>query len=222
MAYYTCYDRGVFQELLSEPDRIMARAAPEHVFKSDATTTVARISDDGLDLVIKRYNTRSRWHIVKRALRKTRAMRSWDMAHELLRIGVATPRPAAVIEERLGPFRRRSYYVNEFVAGQPCGDMLGSPRAEHDPLRDELVRLFARLSQQRISHGDMKATNILVHDGRLVLVDLDAARQHACGWTLAPALRRDRRRLLRNWGDNPALSKGLKAVLNQTKRFRKS
>ncbi|MDH3380499.1 MAG: lipopolysaccharide kinase InaA family protein, partial [Gammaproteobacteria bacterium] len=168
-AYYTRYDCDFFRELLRAPDRIMENSTSDGVFKSDGTTTVARVMGDDLDLVIKRYNTRNRWHVLKRALRRTRAMRSWNMAHELLSIGVATPRPAAVIEERLGPFRKRSYFVSEYVPGQPCLNHLSSTTAAGDSVRAHLVTLFERMSRHRISHGDMKATNILVQDGRVVL-----------------------------------------------------
>ncbi|MDH3638610.1 MAG: lipopolysaccharide kinase InaA family protein [Gammaproteobacteria bacterium] len=220
-AYHTRYDCDFLRELLRKPDKVMESSPPGQLFKSDSTTTVARVLGDDLDLVIKRYNTRNRWHVFKRALRRTRAMRSWNMAHELLRIGVSTPPPAAVIEERWGPFRKRSYFINEFVPGEPCWSYLKSTPMASESLMTQLTTLFETLSRHRISHGDMKATNILVHEGRLVLVDLDAARRHVFRLTFSRASRRDYRRFLRNWRDNPALSAGFESLLKQDRALRK-
>jgi hypothetical protein len=62
-----------------------------------------------------------------------------------------------------------------------------------------IVDLFKSLHDVRISHGDLKATNLLWHAGRLLLIDLDAVQQHASSQRHAKAWQRDRARLLRNW-----------------------
>ena len=42
--------------------------------------------------------------------------------------------------------------------------------------------LLAKLEKHRISHGDLKHSNILVTDTGLVLTDLDAMKAHKLGW----------------------------------------
>jgi len=75
-----------------------------------------------------------------------------------------------------------------------------SPDREPDvEMASAILSLFETLYQQRISHGDLKATNLLWHEGQLVVIDLDAMTQHTSSKTFARAWRRERARLLRNW-----------------------
>ena len=62
-----------------------------------------------------------------------------------------------------------------------------------------IVSLFSSLHSLRISHGDLKATNLLFDDGKVFVIDLDAVCQHRSQQSYASAWRRDRERLLRNW-----------------------
>jgi RIO kinase 1 len=48
---------------------------------------------------------------------------------------------------------------------RPAGDELAG-------LWDQLVRALVALAREGLAHGDMSAYNLLVHDGRLVLIDL--------------------------------------------------
>lgn len=205
----------LFRKLLTEPDRFIESARPQDIYKNDDTTTVARASSEDSELVIKRYNTKNIWHVVRRAARRTRAAKCWDTAHTLLRIGVQTPAPVAFIEERVGPFRGRSFYISEHVCGEPCLSYLSGSisQADADRLVDELAQLFHQFACHRFTHGDMKATNIMVCDGRPVLIDLDAARLHRSDWTFKPAFARDQRRFMRNWHQIPALHTAFQRAL---------
>jgi len=76
-----------------------------------------------------------------------------------------------------------------------------------------LLTLFGTLHALRISHGDLKATNLLWHDGQVVLIDLDAMTQHRSSRTHAQAWQRDRARFLRNWPAGSPLVRWLDARL---------
>ena len=76
-----------------------------------------------------------------------------------------------------------------------------------------IVDLFKSLHDVRISHGDLKATNLLWHAGRVLLIDLDAVQQHASSQRHAKAWQRDRARLLRNWPSTSPLHRWLDANL---------
>ena len=76
-----------------------------------------------------------------------------------------------------------------------------------------LIALFETLHVLRISHGDLKATNLLWHGGRVFVIDLDALVQHRSGLAHARAWRRDRERLLRNWPAASVLHRWLHANL---------
>jgi tRNA A-37 threonylcarbamoyl transferase component Bud32 len=198
----------VLAPLLADPNRLLEAG---RILKDGGTCTVGRIELDGRSLVIKRYNLKSAGHALSRALRPSRAWHSWVEGHRLAFLGIATPAPLALIEERLGPLRRRAWLVNSLCPGPNLRDHLapyvasGPPTAEAEALRS----LFATLHRERISHGDMKATNLLWQDGRVVLIDLDAMTQHRSDAAHARAWRKDRARLLRNWPAESALYRWL-------------
>ena len=61
------------------------------------------------------------------------------------------------------------------------------------------------MQQYKISHGDMKASNLLWVDSELFFIDLDAARQHHSEASWRRANIRDRKRFLKNWRGIPEL-----------------
>jgi hypothetical protein len=79
------------------------------VIKAGNTATVARLYVDGEAFVVKRYNIKSWQHAMGRMWRPTRAQRAWQNAHRLRMLGIATFKPIALIERRLGPMRRDAY-----------------------------------------------------------------------------------------------------------------
>jgi RIO kinase 1 len=99
--------------------------------------------------------------------------RQWASAEfgalgQLWEAGVAVPYPVQVLDTEL---------LLEFI-GEPDGG--GAPRlAETRPqgrelaeLWDQLVHALVTLARLGLAHGDLSAYNLLVHRGRLVLIDL--------------------------------------------------
>jgi RIO kinase 1 len=82
--------------------------------------------------------------------------------------GVAVPYPVQVLETEL---------LLEFVGS---ADGVAAPRlaetrpdpAELAGLWDQLVQALVALARDGLAHGDLSAYNLLVHDGRLVMIDL--------------------------------------------------
>ena len=91
-------------------------------------------------------------------------------------------------------------------------DVHGAPLGAAE-IAAALLTLFGTLHALRISHGDLKATNLLWHDGQVVLIDLDAMTQHRSSRTHAQAWQRDRARFLRNWPAGSPLVRWLDARL---------
>ena len=58
-----------------------------------------------------------------------------------------------------------------------------------------------------VSHGDLKASNFLLEDGRAVIIDLDAMKEHSIIKVREKALNKDLKRFLRNWSSAPNLEK---------------
>ncbi|HMM55426.1 MAG TPA: lipopolysaccharide kinase InaA family protein [Candidatus Desulfobacillus sp.] len=198
--------------LMAEPDAWIERGT---ALKRGGSATVARVEPGGRKLVIKRNNIKDAGHAVSRAWRPSRAWRSWLAAHRLRFLGIATPRPLALIERRLGPLRGRAWLISEYCAGPNLLEALAPHAGGEAPatIIEAVRRLFAQLAEARISHGDLKASNLILDGGTLNVVDLDALRQHDSAASWRRAWRRDRERFLRNWAGDERLLRQLEAAL---------
>lgn len=202
--------RDVLSEALQHRD---AWVRDGTMLKDGGTCTVARVSAGDLDCVVKRYNLKSPRHALSRFWRPSRAWHSWRAGHLLRHLGIATPEPLAVLEERFGLLRRRAFLVTRHCAGRSLLDHLDASRAPSAEEADALMELFRALHLMRIEHGDLKATNLLWHEGRIWVIDLDAVRQHDSQKSYARAWRRDRSRFLANWPEGSMLRGWLDACL---------
>lgn len=189
-------------ELLDNPDRMIAEGK---LLKDGRTSTVALIELSDRALVIKRYNLKHPWHRIRRALRKSRAWTSWANACRMEFLGIPSVKPIALIENRFGPFRGTTYFVTEYVAGQDALKCLRSLKNPNGEL-EALTSILHELSDSRISHGDMKATNFVMSDEGPVILDLDAMREHRSRESFKRAFRRDMDRFMQNWQDRPELA----------------
>lgn len=132
--------------------------------------------------VLKSYSLAGWLHTLGHLLWVTRAQRCWNHGRRILAAGVSTPRPLALIEERLGPLRFRSFVLTEFTLGVPLDKFVqeSSPTpTELDELADKFAAIWCKLGELRLSHGDLYPGNFLVMpDGQLQLIDLDHMCQH--------------------------------------------
>lgn len=185
------------------------------VYKTGGAATVARVELGGRALVVKRYNVKNLAHWLKRFWRPSRAWHSWVEGNRLQLLGIATPQPLAVVEQRWCWLRARAWLVTDYCAGE---DLIArfQPYLHSAPPEAELQaldRLFAALLRERISHGDFKGHNLFWSEGRWTLIDLDAMQQHRSARRFARAYGRDRARFLRNWPQESALYRLLDARL---------
>lgn len=182
--------------------------AEGQVLKDGASARVTR--DPATGWVVKRYNVKSFWHRVKRQMGITRAKRSWRAAHLLRLVGIPVPAPVAYLEARRGVLKEEAWFIAENAPGVPLHRLVrekGLDSSVVDALRDVFVLMY----RFGISHGDMKASNILVEGGTPWLIDLDAVRRHRHPAAAHSALRRDLLRLLANW---PAESDAYRSLLD--------
>ena len=198
------------RKLLQDPDAAMAAG---RFLKDGGTCTVAAVDVGGRALVVKRYNIKNWRHAFSRAWRPSRAWHSWQSAHRLAFYGIATPRPLALMEERVGPLRGRAFLITEHCPGDNLLSCL-DPECEPTPAQQQAIsRLFAALHSLQITHGDLKASNLLWHAGQVVLIDLDALVEHPSARGFARAWQRDRARLLRNWPESSPLQQWLREIV---------
>jgi tRNA A-37 threonylcarbamoyl transferase component Bud32 len=166
-----------------------------------------RVELAGRPLLVKRYNIKGFRHWLRRFWRPSRAWHSWREGNRLMFLGIPTPKPLAVSEQRTLWLRGRACLVVEYLEGEDIlasfAPFLNSPPPEAQ--LQALDLLFTALLNERISHGDMKGHNLIWHDGQWALIDLDAMRQHRCRHRFARAYARDRARFLKNWPADCAL-----------------
>ena len=179
-----------------------------HLYKTGGAASVGKVDVAGRSLVVKRYNIKGFAHWLKRFWRPSRAWHSWQEGNRLLFLGIATPKPLALLETRFLWLRGKAYLVTEYLPGPdiierfaPFQDSGDAPEAE----LQALDQLFADLIRERISHGDLKGHNVFWADGRWALIDLDSMCQHSSPGSFATAYARDRARFMRNWPASSAL-----------------
>ena len=174
--------------------------------KHDQTTTVARLILDNHHYILKRYNARSQWHRFNRLLRQSRASRCWQMSYAFKHAGLNVARPVMMLEHRFGPFRRKAYFLNQWINGEEL--LQGLPKMSRDEqilVADAVKLAFTRMQDALLTHGDMKATNLIWLDEKLYFIDLDAAQQHRSMRSWQKSHRKDRQRFMKNWATHPDL-----------------
>jgi tRNA A-37 threonylcarbamoyl transferase component Bud32 len=176
------------------------------LLKDGNSATVVKTRIAGREVVIKRYNIKSIWHFFERCWRPSRAANAWRQGNLLALLGIATPAVLGFMEQRYGPLRGKAYLVSEYVAATELAQAY-SENQPTDTTLSQIKRIFNLMRAYRLSHGDMKASNLLLTaTGQVELIDLDAMREHRFKWTFQRAFKRDQKRFLKNW-QNTALEK---------------
>lgn len=148
--------------------------------KDGNTATVARVEIGSRRYVVKRYNAKA-----------GRARRAWVNGHRLCFRNIPTARPAAFVAARgSGP----AYLVLEDLGGTTLDDHIARDGLG-DATAHAVGRLFEALARDGLTHRDTKASNFIVSDGSVSLVDLDALRPVRLRREIAG----DRKRFLANW-----------------------
>ncbi|MCF6355934.1 MAG: lipopolysaccharide kinase InaA family protein [Candidatus Polarisedimenticolaceae bacterium] len=199
-------DSPELKTLLADPDASFP--GRDQALKNGNTCTVWAARAGSQKLVIKRYNVKGLLHGLKLSTRPGRAMISWENAHRLLFYGIATPNPIAVVKIKRGPLQPIAYFLAEAVDDVDALSWFLQPAISMDEkaaMAKKITTLFAQLEAQQISHGDLKATNILIADAKPLLIDLDAMQQHEGEASFSKAWKRDLQRFMRNWKDAPEI-----------------
>lgn len=193
-------DTPEIRRLLADPDAAMTGG---EVLKQGHTATVVRVDTAEGPLVIKRYNIKSWTHLLSRLFRKSRGWHSWANAMRLEFLGIPVVQPVALIEERVGPLRRRAYFITRFVPGTDATNLASF--ADPTPAISSLARIITSLAEAGVSHGDLKASNFLVNNDEVIILDLDGMTEYADPRAGAAAADRDLNRFMQNWSDAPAI-----------------
>ena len=216
-SYIAMFDRGFCQdaESLDFIEKIDTLMDKGQILKNDDTSYVSRLTWNSKDVVVKRYNHKGFIHSLRHTIKRSRARRGWLHGHRLGMLNIATPRPLAYIEQRRGLLVWQSYLVTEYVKGQKLRNFLQDNKTseeEHSIAMQQVKNLLDKMGKHRITHGDLKHTNILVTENGPVLTDLDAMMVHRWDWIYRLRKAKDLERFI-NKGD------GGHAVLSNVEKF---
>ena len=182
------FDRSFCQEpeALNFVRNIAAIMQQGDSLKKGDTSSVSRSMWNNKNIVTKQYNHRGFCHSLRHTIKRSRALRGWINGHRLLNIGIPTPKPLAYLEQRKGLLVWKSYLVTECVEGQKLYDFERDTNVSQQRLSriiGQIEELLGRLARHRISHGDLKHTNILITQKGPILTDLDAMKVNRWNWT---------------------------------------
>lgn len=200
---------------------------PQSNIKNGNTCTIAKAMLANQAVIIKRYNIKNFWHGISRAMRTSRAAISWANAHRLIILNIATPKPIALVEERLGWFRSRAFYVSEYLEAPDVAQFFerNAQGEQKEIVARNLATMFYKLYLLKISHGDCKATNIKIAALKPVLIDLDGMKAHFsgsfCDWWFDRKHVKDLKRFMKNWENDAETTALLKQAfqLKYTSRY---
>lgn len=222
------YDNRISQELVdrlwADPDSFLEAGQS---LKNDDRTVVARVPlrhpetngwfSTTATGVLKRLNLRGFGHTLTHMLWFTRAARAWVYGREMLEAGINTARPLAMVEDRIGPLRFRSFVLTEHVEGTTLTRHLQNSQlstSELDRLASQFAHIWHTLGEMRIVHGDLKACNFLVTpEGQLKLIDLDGTLRHWFDVSFLPLRDRDWLRFFKNWKGQPEVAAAFRAAV---------
>ena len=183
-------------DLIRQLDSLMDAG---NILKKGNTCYVSRINYNNTDVVVKRYNNKGLVHSLRHTLKRSRARRGWLHAHRLGGLGIITPEPFAFIERYKAGLIWNSYILTEYIHGQNLDYFLKNEnitKHQKAQLVQAVIEIVDKLGKYRLSHGDLKHTNILVTDNGPVLTDLDAMTAHKFNFMYNRRKAKDMQRLM--------------------------
>jgi tRNA A-37 threonylcarbamoyl transferase component Bud32 len=206
--YYLCrreHYSPAMQKLLDNPEQFFNNE--ESIFlKQGNTCTVKSVLVENVHYVIKRYNPKGVAYELKHKGQISRAKKSWINAHLLRFMGILTPEPIALIEQKNKLGKRCSYFICQYQAGQNSWDFFcGNTLSEQNKklAANELIHTLNKLCDYNIVHGDLKGSNFLINKNKVWILDLDAMTQYKIKWLFQKNWQRDKARFLKNWDKKP-------------------
>ena len=201
---FVVYDRLIHSDelgsFIDNPNRLINH---ENLLKAGNASTVARVAFANRKFVLKRYNLKSFWHGFKYLFKTSRAHRSWLSASILEMLGINTPHPYLIYEERkFWLLRRRAFFLSEDLDEGNLLEKFEKFGADALPIETLVLafkQLFETMNTYLISHGDMKASNFVYLRDRLYVLDLDAMQRHKSRRSFNKAFQKDLKRFMKNW-----------------------
>ena len=97
---------------------------------------------------------------------------------------------------------REAYFITEFQAGISCRDYFRDtniPVADRKNMAEKVSVLLQRFFNRQFTHGDLKASNVMICGDEAVLIDLDSMQAHTQKKAFEQGKEKDVKRFLKNW-----------------------
>jgi heptose I phosphotransferase len=210
------YDTDGMQIFLKDPETILQGPATK-ILKADHSLRVMRVTISGRHFVVKHFHHKNILKGIKYHLFFTRAYLCWKNARQLKMAKISAPLPVGVIEKRFGFLRGNSYFIAEYKAGKQLEHFFADSVTPEQLMfaGDKIKKLFGDLANARATHGDLKASNLLMDGKELILLDLDSVRFHRRKWRWKKFARRDQKRFLKNWEAHPEIYEYFSGMLEK-------
>ncbi|QOJ13822.1 MAG: hypothetical protein HRU75_03820 [Planctomycetia bacterium] len=213
-------ERGWWPLVLRDPAALLGTGASgvKDSHSAEVLRTELAHPDRPLQVIIKRPRGRTLWRRLRNALGAPRVARAFALGHALLHRDIATARPLAALQRRIGPWMTDSLLITEVVPGAvDLGRaieraVLRLDARERWRYKARLAHLLAaelrRFHDRGFVHRDCKAQNLLVCEEplRLVWIDMDGVRR------AVRVTREDERRALArlcvSLDESPGLTRG--------------
>jgi hypothetical protein len=155
-------------------------SAPHRILKHDARARVSEVQTSHGSWIVKRYHAGGFLRRTADLFRGSPARPAWLAGHGLRARGIGVAMPVAFVEDRPWGVPTTSAVVLENLQGLEASDQCDAAWANDREVVDAIVRLAIRLHQRSITHGDLKASHVLLErgpegiEGRLI--DLEGVR----------------------------------------------
>lgn len=173
--------------------------------KQGNSSTLLRIDLQQTYFVLKRYNLKTRWHALRRSCQPSRAANTWKFGHLLQLLGIATPEPVAFAERRWWIFRRQAFILYTYYQGIPLDRYISTHIEDSRKWQTVLcqtVTILEQLAEASLIHHDLKASNFLVTESAVLLLDLDAMQRIGSSRRWQRMWQKDKQRFLANFSEH--------------------
>jgi len=194
-------------------------ACEGEMLKNGSRSTVKSTSIDGTSYVVKIYKKMPFHRRLRYALTRSRAFQSWESGQAMAEEGIPVARPLAILEERHLGVPARAALLMPVAQGDDLLSLverkLLSP-SQLTEIAEKLTEVFDTMMGASLTHGDMKATNILIGDSlQPTLIDIDGAIIHRSLKKFEASRAKDQARFMKNWQTHPAAQEAFRDVFGK-------
>lgn len=175
--------------------KIMHWDLPGDLLKAGSRSTVTRVEVGANAYVFKQYKSLALHRRIRYALTRSRARQSWENGQALADFGLPIIRPIAFFEETFIKVPGRALLIMPFQKGTPLDEY-----KDMESVAPKLKAVFNSMARHQVTHGDMKASNIIIaENGDPQFIDIDASLIHRSRTAYLKARQKDKSRFLKNW-----------------------